>query len=118
MSTPSSTPLGTSVQLKVTISPLHDRVVIIPDPKETVTASGIVIPDTASKEKPQLGTVLAVGPGAFDDSGKRKSMTVKVGDTVLFGKYSGDDVELEAKDGKLVEVKIVHEDSVLGIVKS
>lgn len=104
-------------QLSVKIQPLHDRVVIVPEEKEKVTASGIVIPDTASKEKPQLGIVIAVGPGGFDDSGKRKPMTVKEGDKVLFGKYSGDDIELPTKDGKHIEVKIVHEDSILGIVK-
>jgi chaperonin GroES len=105
-------------ELAVSVTPLYDRVVVIPEEKETVTASGIVIPDTASKEKPQLGTVIAVGPGGFDEKGNRKPMTVKVGDKVLFGKYSGDDLELETKEGKLIDVKIVHEDSVLGIVQS
>lgn len=106
-----------SVRLSVKIQLLHDRVAIVPEEKEKVTASGIVIPDTASKDKPQLGTVIAVGPGGFDDAGKRKPMTVKEGDNVLFGKYSGDDIELPTKDRKHIEVKVVHEDSILGIVK-
>ncbi|WP_395091104.1 co-chaperone GroES [Vaginella massiliensis] len=74
------------------IRPLADRVVIEPAPAETKTASGIIIPDSA-KEKPQEGTVVAVGNGKKDEP-----MTVKVGDKVLYGKYSGTELKLEGKD--------------------
>jgi chaperonin GroES len=102
--------------LMVTIQPLGDRVVVRPLEKEQVTASGIVIPDTASGEKPQEGVVLAVGPGALKDDGSRAPMDVTVGQKVLFGKYAGDDVKIKDATGKDVEVKILHLDSILGIV--
>jgi chaperonin GroES len=111
--TPATT---TSTDLTVTIQPLGDRVVVRPLEKEQVTASGIVIPDTASGEKPQEGVVLAVGPGALKEDGSRSPMDVKVGDKVLFGKYAGDDVKLKNTSGKEIEVKILHLDSILGIV--
>ena len=74
------------------IKPLADRVVIEPAPAETKTASGIIIPDTV-KEKPQEGTIVAVGPGKKDEP-----MTVKVGDKVLYGKYAGTELKLNGKD--------------------
>jgi len=77
---------------KVAIKPLEDRIVISINEAETTTASGIVIPDTA-KEKPQEGTVLAVGPGRFED-GARVPLDVAVGDVVLFSKYGGTEVKL------------------------
>jgi chaperonin GroES len=76
---------------KVTIKPLEDRVVVQANEAENTTASGIVIPDTA-KEKPQEGTVIAVGPGRFEDD-KRIPLDVKVGDTVLYSKYGGTEVK-------------------------
>jgi chaperonin GroES len=76
---------------KVSIKPLEDRIVVQANEAETTTASGIVIPDTA-KEKPQEGTVLAVGPGRFED-GQRIPLDVKVGDTVLYSKYGGTEVK-------------------------
>ena len=79
---------------KVAIKPLEDRIVVQAIEAETTTASGIVIPDTA-QEKPQEGTVVAVGPGRVDDNGKRVPIDVKVGDTVLYSKYGG----TEVKDG-------------------
>jgi chaperonin GroES len=105
-----------SSDLAITIKPLGDRVVVRPLEKEQVTASGIVIPDTASGEKPQEGVVLAVGPGELKEDGSRKPMDVKSGDKVLFGKYAGDDIKLKDKDGKDIEVKVLHQDSILGIV--
>ena len=78
--------------MSLNIKPLSDRVVIEPLAAETTTASGIIIPDTA-KEKPQKGAVVAVGNGKKDHE-----MTVKVGDTVLYGKYSGTELKLEGKD--------------------
>jgi chaperonin GroES len=74
--------------------PLHDRIVLRPVVQEEVLASGIVIPDTA-KEKPQQGEVLAVGPGRLDDNGKRISMDVRVGDRVLYAKYTGQEVKID-----------------------
>ena len=82
--------MGTAT--KVAIKPLEDRIVISINEAETTTASGIVIPDTA-KEKPQEGTVLAVGPGRFED-GARVPLDVAVGDVVLFSKYGGTEVKL------------------------
>jgi chaperonin GroES len=78
---------------KVVLKPLEDRIVVQPLEAEQTTASGLVIPDTA-KEKPQEGTVLAVGPGRFDDKGeKRVPLDVKVGDIVLYSKYGGTEVK-------------------------
>ena len=77
---------------KVNIKPLADRVLVEPMEAETKTASGIIIPDTA-KEKPQKGKVVAVGPGTKDEK-----MTVKEGDTVLYGKYSGTELKLDGTD--------------------
>ena len=77
---------------KLSITPLHDRVIVQPAAAEEKTAGGIIIPDTA-KEKPQRGTVLAAGPGKKDEP-----TTVKAGDTVLYGKYAGTELKFEGKD--------------------
>lgn len=103
--------------LAVNIEPLGDRVVVKPLDKELVTASGIVIPETASGEKPQEGEVIALGSGGIGEDKLNPKDFLKVGDKVLFGKYAGDDVKLKTKDGKEIEVKILHLDSILGIVK-
>jgi chaperonin GroES len=81
-----------STATKVVLKPLEDRIVVEPLEAEQVTASGLVIPDTA-KEKPQEGKVLAVGPGRFDDKGTRVPVDVKVGDVVLYSKYGGTEVK-------------------------
>jgi chaperonin GroES len=86
------TKLGGQKIMSVKITPLSDRVVVEAAPAEEKTASGIIIPDTA-KEKPQRGVVVAVGPGKKDEP-----TTVKVGNTVLYGKYSGTEVQIEGKD--------------------
>jgi len=91
------------------IKPLGDRVVVKPQPAEEKTASGLFIPDTA-KEKPQKGTVVAVGPGRVEN-GTKIDMTVKAGDTVLYGKYSGTEIELDGED-----VLIMRETDILGVV--
>lgn len=91
--------------MSVNFKPLADRVLVEPTPAETKTASGIIIPDTA-KEKPQEGTVVAVGPGKKDEP-----MTVKIGDKVLYGKYAGTELKLDGKD-----YLIVKEADLLGIV--
>ena len=106
-----------SVQLAIQLQPIGDRVVVRPLEKEQITASGIVIPDTASGEKPQEGVVLALGKGGLGKDSVNPTEFLKVGDKVLFGKYAGDDVKLKDKAGKDIEVKILHLDSVLAIVK-
>jgi len=103
-------------ELAVKIEPLGDRVVIMPLEAEEVTASGIVIPDTANKEKPSEGIVIAIGKGGVGKDCADPSAFLKTGDKVLFGKYAGDDVKLKSKEGKDVEVKVLHLDSVLGKV--
>ncbi len=86
-----------STATKVNIKPLEDRVVVQANEAETTTASGIVIPDTA-KEKPQEGTVMAVGPGRVDDNGQRIPLDVEVGDVVLYSKYGGTEVRYHGEE--------------------
>ena len=90
--------------------PLGDRVLIKRVEEEAKTKGGIIIPDTA-KEKPQEGEVIAVGPGARDDAGKRIDPDVKVGDRILFGKWSGTEVKLDGKD-----LLIMKESDILGVL--
>jgi len=92
------------------LQPLGDRVVVKPTPREEMTKSGIVLPDTA-KEKPQEGLILAVGPGAFDNDGKRMAMDVKVGQKVLYGKYAGTEFKVDDE-----ELLIVSQKDILAIV--
>jgi chaperonin GroES len=91
----------------LTLKPLDDRVVVEPTEAEEKTAGGILLPDTA-KQKPQQGKVVAVGPGKLSDDGNRLALAVKIGDTVLYGKYSGSDVEVNGK-----ELKILRESDLL-----
>jgi chaperonin GroES len=95
----------------MTIRPLHDRVVIRRKEEERTSPGGIVIPETA-KEKPILGEVIAVGPGKLNDKGDRCILDVKVGDKVLFGKYSGTEVKLNSS-----EYIVMREDDIMGIVE-
>jgi len=95
-----------------TLRPLGDRVVIQPTPREEMTKSGIVLPDTA-KEKPQEGMILAIGPGAFDADGKRIAMDVKVGQKVLYGKYSGTEFKIDDED-----LLIVSQKDILAVVEA
>jgi len=90
--------------------PLGDRVLVKRVEEESKTKGGIIIPDTA-KEKPQEGEVIAVGSGARDDAGKRIEMDVKVGDRILFGKWSGSEVRLDGED-----LLIMKESDILGVV--
>jgi chaperonin GroES len=83
--------------MSLKIKPLADRVVVEPAPAEEVSSGGIILPDTA-KEKPQQGTVVAVGPGKVSDSGTVVKMTVKEGDKILYGKYSGTEIQFEGND--------------------
>ena len=91
--------------------PLHDRVVVRRIEAEEKTAGGIIIPDTA-KEKPQEGEVIAVGPGARDESGKVAALDVKAGDRVLFGKWSGTEVRIDGQD-----LLIMKESDIMGVIE-
>jgi chaperonin GroES len=92
--------------------PLHDRVVVRRIESDDRTAGGIIIPDTA-KEKPQEGEVIAVGPGARDESGKLIPLDVKAGDRILFGKWSGTEVKLDGD-----ELLIMKESDVMGVIEA
>ena len=94
------------------LRPLGDRVVVKPTPREEMTKSGIVLPDTA-KEKPQEGEILAVGPGRVLDDGKREAMDVKVGMKVLYGKYAGTEFKVDGD-----ELLIVSQKDILAIVEA
>ncbi|HUY93442.1 MAG TPA: co-chaperone GroES [Pirellulales bacterium] len=94
----------------IKLRPLDDRVVVEPKEAEQTTAGGIVLPDTA-KEKPQRGKVVSVGPGKLMDSGERGALSVAVGDEVIYGKYSGTEIEVNGKD-----VKILRESDILAKV--
>ena len=91
--------------------PLGDRVVVRRVKEDNKTAGGIIIPDTA-QEKPQEGEIIAVGPGALDDNGKRVTPEVKAGDRVLFGKWSGTEVKLDGQ-----ELLIMKESDILGVLE-
>jgi chaperonin GroES len=93
------------------IKPLHDRVVVRRIDEEERTPGGVIIPDTA-KEKPMQGEVLACGPGARDESGKRIPPDVKEGDTILFGKWSGTEVKIDGE-----ELLIMKESDIMGIIE-
>jgi len=96
--------------MAVSLRPLGDRVIVKPKPKDEMTSSGIVLPDTAS-DKPQEGSVLSVGPGRVLDNGKRIEMEVKAGDMVLFAKYAGSEVKLDNED-----YLVIRESDLLAIV--
>ncbi len=95
----------------INLRPLGDRVVVKPTPRDEMTKSGIVLPDTA-KEKPQEGEVLAAGPGRLLDDGKREAMDLKVGDKVLYAKYAGTEFKVDGED-----LLIVSQKDVLAIVE-
>jgi chaperonin GroES len=94
----------------LSLRPLDDRVVVEPSEAEERTAGGIVLPDSA-REKPQRGKIVAVGPGKLLDSGARGQLSVAVGDVVIYGKYSGSEIEVNGKD-----VKILRESDILAKV--
>jgi chaperonin GroES len=99
-----------ATETKVNIKPLGDRVVIRPAQREEVAASGVILPDTA-KEKPQRGTILAVGPGKVGDNGQRTALEVTEGSEVLYAKYAGTEVKVDGED-----LLIVSEKDILAIV--
>ena len=94
------------------VKPLHDRILVKRIEEGEQVVGGIIIPDTA-KEKPQQGKVVAVGAGKIDDKGKRVPLDVKDGDTILFGKYSGQEIKVDGE-----EYLIMREDEVLGVIQS
>ena len=95
----------------MTFRPLHDRILVRRIEAEEKTAGGIIIPDTA-KEKPQEGEVIAVGPGARDETGKVTPLDVQVGDRILFGKWSGTEVRLDGED-----LLIMKESDIMGVIE-
>ena len=97
--------------MAMNLKPLGDRVVVEPLEQEEMTASGIVLPETA-KEKPQKGEIMAVGPGGRDDDGKRIVMDVSVGDVVLFAKYAGTEIKVDGK-----KLLILKENDILAILE-
>ncbi len=103
--------MATATATKVKVRPLDDRVLVKPQEAEDKTASGIYLPEGA-KEKPMMGKVVAVGPGKINDDGSRTALSVKKGDTVVYGKYAG--TEIEVNDEKHI---IVREGELLGIVE-
>jgi chaperonin GroES len=96
--------------MALNLKPLGNRVLIEPIEQEETTAGGIVLPETA-KEKPQQGIILAIGPGARDENGKRIAMDVAAGDKILFAKYSGTEVKIDGK-----KLLILREDDILAVV--
>ncbi len=94
------------------VKPLNDRVLVKPLSKEQSTATGIIIPDTVEKEKPEKGEVMVTGPGKLLENGTRAPMTVKAGDKVMFKKYSPDEIKVDGKD-----LLIVDESDILAIIE-
>ncbi|GIK16089.1 MAG: co-chaperone GroES [Phycisphaerae bacterium] len=111
MATATATATKGKSKTSVKFRPLDDRLLIEPHEAEETTAGGIVLPDTA-REKPQRGTVVAAGPGKLLDSGDRGEMTVRVGMSVLYGKYSGTEITIGGED-----YVVLRESDVLGIVE-
>jgi chaperonin GroES len=102
---------GIKMASKLKLKPLGGRVIVEPIEQEEMTAGGIILPETA-KEKPQEGKILAAGPGDRDDDGKRITMEVKVGDKVLYAKYSGTEVKVDGK-----KLLILRESDILAVVE-
>lgn|SRR5690606_10253871 len=102
--------MGRSTTSEVKVRPLHDRILVRRVEEDEKTAGGIIIPETA-KEKPQRGEVVAVGKGRVTDDGKTMPLEVKVGDRILFGKYSGTELKLNGSD-----YLMMREDDVLGVM--
>lgn len=94
------------------LRPMDDRILVEPVEEETATSFGLVLPDTASKEKPQKGKVVAVGPGKLSEDGKRLPMSVKAGDMILYTKYGPTEVKIEGK-----EIFFLQESDVLAVVQ-
>jgi chaperonin GroES len=95
------------------LRPLGDRVIVKPAAKEEMTKAGIILPDTVDKERPEQGEVIAVGPGRLLDTGSRATMSVKIGDKIVFKKYSPDEVKLEDQD-----YLVISESDVMAVIES
>ena len=106
-----ATKTKTKSKTNTKVRPLDDRVVVKPTQAEEKTASGIYLPESA-KEKPMTGTVIAVGPGKLNDEGQRTPMSVKAGDTVIYGKYGGTEVDIDDE-----QHMILRESELLGVVE-
>lgn len=102
---------ATKSKSKTTVRPMEDRVLIKPTEAETKTKSGIYLPESAA-EKPMTGKVIAVGPGKLNDDGSRTALSVKKGDTVIYGKYAGTEVDIDG-----AEHMIVKESELLGVIE-
>jgi len=102
--------MATAKKSKTTVTPLDDRVLVKPNDAATKTASGIFLPE-AAKEKPVMGKITAVGPGKLNDDGSRTPLSVKKGNTVIYGKYGGTEVDIDG-----VEHMIMRESDLLGVV--
>jgi len=96
----------------MTLRPLADRVIVKPVAKEEMTKTGIILPDTVDKERPEQGEVIAIGPGRLLDNGTRAAMSVKIGDKIVFKKYSPDEVKLEDK-----EYLVIAESDVMAVIE-
>ena len=94
------------------LKPLHDQVIIKPIQEDEMTKSGLVLPDTAEKERPEKGEVVAVGPGRLLENGQRAEMSVKVGDKVIFKKYAPDEVKIKDK-----EMYVIREGDIIAVVE-
>ncbi|MBU2612839.1 co-chaperone GroES [Patescibacteria group bacterium] len=94
------------------LRPLGDRVIVRPAAKEEMTKAGIILPDTVDKERPEQGEIIAVGPGRLLDSGTRAAMSLKVGDKIVFKKYSPDEVKVEDQ-----EVLVIAESDVMAVIE-
>lgn len=104
--------MATATKTKTTIKPLDDRVLVKPSEAEEKTASGIYLPEGA-KEKPMTGRVVAVGPGKLNDDGSRTKPSVKKGDLIIYGKYSGTEVDIDGD-----EHMILRENEILGVIEN
>ena len=111
MATATAPKKGSSPSKTTSVRPLEDRVLVKPNDPETRTASGIFLPESA-KEKPMQGTIIAVGPGKLSDKGERTALSVKAGDTIVYGKYSGTEVEIDG-----VDHMILRESEILGVIE-
>lgn len=94
------------------LKPLGDRIIVKPIQEDEVTKGGIILPDTAEKEKPEKGEVIAVGPGKILDNGQRLEMEVKVGDKILFTKYGPDEIKVDDE-----EILVIKQEDILAIIK-
>lgn len=99
------------------LKPLGNHIIVEAAGKETTTALGIIIPDTADKERPERGTVVAVGPGKMLENGNRQGIEVTVGDEIVFKKYAPDEIELKGANGEAKKYLVVNADEVMAIIE-